>query len=259
MARNYAVETTLFSGQGAVLLAERDSSDGHPKGFVQIGDVNNGAALNVGIEYRDILETHSGQRGLLKRKKTQTSAVLTANALSVDTDALALGLSGSSSAVSASTASDIPVVAYLGKTILTGYMHISSVVVTNAAGDTTYVDGDDYTVNAEWGSINILEDGDITNGQDLLIDLSFADHTNIQALTADTPERWLRIEGINTEDSKPWVLDMFRVSVDSFTDLEVIGENEAAPTRTFTALADPFRSSPNSVYARWQGGSVAIS
>ena len=185
--------------------------------------------------------------------------MLTANAMSIDADALALGLSGSSSDVSASTASGLEVVAYLGKTILTGYMHISDVVITNTAEDTTYVLDTDYTINAEWGSINILADGNITDAQDLLIDLSFADHTNIQALTADTPERWLRIEGINTEDSKPWVLDMFRVSVDSFTDLEVIGENEAVPQRTFTALADPFRSSPNSVYARWQGGSVAIS
>ena len=258
MSRKYAVETVLFSGQGAVMLAERDPSDGHPMGLIPIGDVNNGAQLAIDITFRDILETHSGQRGLLKRKKTQTAASLTVNTLSIDVEALRLGLYGSHTAIAASTATDIPVKAYLGKTILTGYMHISSVVVTDSTGVTTYVEDTDYSVNAEWGSINILSGGSIANAQDLLIDVAFADHDDIQALTQDTPERWLRIEGINTEDNKPWSVDLFRASVDGFTDLEVIGENEAAPQRVFTALADPFRSAPQSVYAQYKGGSVAI-
>ena len=95
-----------------------------------------------------------------------------------DFDFSLLGLTSSIS-VAASTVTGEVAIATLGAAIQTANRKISSVVVKDQPGTTTYVSGTDYLVlNADVGLISILTGGGIANGDSIQVDYSFAAYSS---------------------------------------------------------------------------------
>lgn len=80
-----------------------------------------------------------------------------------------------------------------------GVRNVSTVVVTNDTGVTTYTAGTDYTVDLVTGRLFILDSGTITEGQDILVDYTPAVENRSQVIaTADrTVEGALRFVSNN--------------------------------------------------------------
>lgn len=92
----------------------------------------------------------------------------------IDKTNLATALLGESAAidVSSGTFTDIEVTAHLGKRSHLGYRNILATpapVVTNEAGDTTYVVDDDYTIDLRLGDIIPVDGGAISEGETIKV------------------------------------------------------------------------------------------
>jgi hypothetical protein len=85
-----------------------------------------------------------------------------------------------------------------------------NVVVTDSAGTTTYVEGDDYEINMELGRLTILEDGDIAAGN-IKVDYKVAAKSRDQVISGSSPiEGSLRFIAVNPTGKNfdyfmPWV------------------------------------------------------
>ncbi len=71
----------------------------------------------------------------------------------------------------------------------TGVRNVSSVVVTNAAGSTTYVLNTDYELDAALARIYIIPGGAIANAASILVDYTPAANTRQRIATSSTPVR----------------------------------------------------------------------
>ncbi len=239
MAHNQITETYGYGGQGVVSVALRNAL-GKPLGFRQVGEVDElKIALDVSMEY--LRENQTGNQGKIKRRRTEQSCKLTANWLSRERQNLAHLLYGESAVVAAGSATDQAITAFTGLTISLGYLNVSSVVLTSVDGLTTY---DDYTVNPEWGSINVTAGGDLATaiaaavaaesdedgGLPIHADFSFGDQVVVDALTTIAPDLWLRFEGLNdVESSKPVTVDAFRFASDPLKELVLVNPKGFAP------------------------------
>jgi hypothetical protein len=123
--------------------------------------------------------------------------------------ALAVALQGDITAFSqgSGTATNQAVTAKLGKFAELGKRNITaaSVVVTNSAGSTTYVEGTDYNVNYAMGFIEILSTGGISDAQALLVDYAYAAVSGDKVKGATVPQvkGKLVLDGNNLIDGKP--------------------------------------------------------
>ncbi|NOZ68026.1 MAG: hypothetical protein GXP46_01955 [Deferribacteres bacterium] len=88
----------------------------------------------------------------------------------------------------AGSATDQAVTALLDRWVALGKVNVSSVVVTDNSGTTTYVKGTDYELDASAGLIMALSSGSITDGESLLVDFTYPDATikQVNAATATT-------------------------------------------------------------------------
>lgn len=101
----------------------------------------------------------------------------------------------------------------LGVTALvpTGVRKVSSVVVTNSGGTTTYTAGTDYVVDADYGTVTLLEGGTITAGSAVKITYNVAASTRKQVIASNrTIEGALHFKSFNPVGPKidyfmPWV------------------------------------------------------
>lgn len=251
-----------FSGQGSVLMAEKHATTGEPLGFRDVGNIT-GLELSFETEIFEHTESCTGARG------TDLSIVqsITVNATlvleSLDRENLALALYGNSALDSGTSVTDQTVTGYHGLWMPLGHTNItdSTVVVADEAGvspATTYTEGTDYDIDYGAGMILVYSTGDITDEQTLYIDYTYGDQNRVEGIVSSAaPERWLRFNGLNTvkAPAKSLVVDLFRVSVQPLTSLQLINEELAEMSIELTVLADTTRSSSNnqSQYMRVRG------
>jgi hypothetical protein len=218
-----------YSGQGSLLVATRNATTGLAEGFVPVGNVPK-LTIDIEIDKFEHKESESGDRlvdlTIVKEKKGKFS--FTMDNLSIDN--LALGLYGTSATVNAGTVTDESIKGWVGKTTPVKFPGISGVVLTNAAGTTTYTLGTHYTVDSANGTITIPATGStITDGQSLLIDYTYAAHKKMDAFTSSAaPERWFRFQGLNTANGTKVIVDMFRARIDPLTGYDLINDEIAA-------------------------------
>ena len=90
-------------------------------------------------------------------------------------------------------------------TIDLGRRHVSSVVVTNKAADTTYDAGDDYTVDAETGVVTRVDGGAIVAGAEVKIAYDYADESEVtDAEIVAAAAKFIEAESVT--GSKPRIL-----------------------------------------------------
>lgn len=217
-----------FSFQGELWASPRDSS-GNPTGFVFMGNVPE-FQLSLEVEKVEHIESSTGQRAtdstLIKAKKGSIS-------LSVEEltdDNIKLALYGVSSDIIGATATDeVLPTGVAGGTLLLAHQKVSSVVIkdSNATPETLAV-GTDYELDADFGSIKLLDITGLT--QPLKATYTYAATTSVSLFSGMMPERWIRFKGINTVDGSKVLVDLYKVSFD--------------PTSGFSLISDDYNKMP---------------
>ncbi len=238
-------ETKYFSGQGAILIGERDGTTGKPTGLRPVGNVS---AVSLGIETTTFehKESCSGVRGVDLEITQEVNVSLNMTLESLAKENLSLALFGTNTAVVGASASDEIVKGYHDLWTPLPHVKISNLVVgDDAVPTTTYVEGTDYEVNLETGSIMALSTGSITDTQDLYCDYDYAAQSQVEAATSGTPPiRFVRFEGLNTADGdKPVVIDIYKVSMQPLAELAVIQDEIAQMEVEAKALSDALQTS----------------
>lgn len=245
------ITSEYFSGQGALLLAERDAG-GVPTGFREVGNVS---ALTVGIETTEFehKESCTGVRGIDLTIVQELAATATFTMESLSKENLSLALFGSDSAVAAGSVADEIKKGYHDLWTALDYINITTatLVVGNDATPTiTYTEGTDYEVDLKAGAIKVLSTGAISDAQDLYFDYDYSAQENIQALTSGSkPVRYARFQGLNTADSdKPFVVDMFKMQVAPLAELALINDEIAQMEVETELLSDALQTTASKYF-----------
>lgn len=230
-----------FSGQGVVLLAERDPANGKPKGFVAVGNVS-ALALSVATSVLEHKESHTGQRGTDLRLTTETKVTLSMTMENFVAENLARVSRGTTTKVATGSVTGEALKFYPGMVVPLAHIKVSAVVINNAG--TPLVAGTDYEVNEEAGSIKFAASvATLTEGAALTANYTYADQYKVDALTLGAKELYMRFEGLNTaEENAPVVVEVFKFSTDPFQELALIADNVQSFVLEGSVLADGFRT-----------------
>ena len=139
----------------------------------------------------------------------------------VNKESLTLALLGTQASLtqSSGTATDEVVVAHLGAwtKMLKNTLTAASVVVTNSAASTTYVEGTDYVINYQLGWFKALVGGAITDAQSLKIDYAYGAvaGSRIRGVTDPQLRAQILFDGINMADSAPAVVECYNAVLSS--------------------------------------------
>lgn len=239
------ISNQYYSGQGSVLVAEKNATTGEPEGFVPVGNVS---ALTLSIETTVFQhkESCSGTRGIDKEIVQEVNVTVAMTLESINKHNLALAAYGTEAIVAGGSASDEQIALYHDKWQKLANIRVSNVVVgDDAIPTTTYVLGVDYEINLETGSIKALSTGAITDTQVVFVDYDYAAYDQIEAIISSAaPERWIRFEGLNTADGdNPVVIDIYKGSIQPLAELALINEELAEMAVEAAALSDATRAS----------------
>lgn len=158
----FDITSKYYSGQGVVMLAERDAN-GAPKGFTPVGNCTD-LKISVSTSVLEHKESQTGQRAIDKRLITETKAALSMTLEHFSPENLARALKGSVSSHLASAVTNEAPKGYLGKVHGLSKIKVSSVVLSRGAQALTAYTNDttayDYKLNADAGSFQ-LNDGSV--------------------------------------------------------------------------------------------------
>lgn len=212
------------SFQGRVFLGKRDIA-GNP---IEVRSPGNVAELKLSLK-TDVVEhfeSQTGQRSLDHRMVKQKSATVMLTIEEFTKENLALALYGNHIATASGnvTAEPLPNPVVIGDRYVLAHPKVSSVVVRDsAATPATLVDGTDYTADPDFGAIQFLKTTGFT--QPFKVNYAYGAVTEIGIFTQPLPERFLRLEGINTAQGNAKVLvELYRIAFDPLKELGLITE-----------------------------------
>jgi hypothetical protein len=217
--------STYASFQGRVFLGKRDN-DGLP---IEVRSPGNVAELKLSLK-TDVLEhyeSQTGQRSLDHRMVKQKSATVNLTIEEFTKENLALALYGNHVVGTPGTVTGEPVGGATptpGDRYFLAHPKVSSLVVVDSAGSpATLVLGTNYTADTDFGALQFLD----TTGFTAPFKASYAYGvaTEIGIFTQALPERFLRLEGINTAQGNAKVLvELYRVAFDPLKEISFISD-----------------------------------
>lgn len=221
--------STYASFQGRVYLGKRDAA-GLP---IELRSPGNVAELKLALK-TDVLEhyeSQSGQRTLDHRMVKQKSASVNLTLEAFTPENLALALYGRSIATVSGTVTEETLAGSalaLGDRYVLAHTQISNLVVTDSA--TTPVElvaGLDYTADTAFGAIQVLRltDGTTPFVAPLKASYTYGAVTEVGLFTQALPERFVRLEGVNTAQmNAPVLVELYRVAFDPLKELSLISD-----------------------------------
>ena len=243
--------SNYYAGQGVVLIGPRDTtgSIALPGGLIEVGNVSE-LKLSVNTSTVEHKETTTGARAIDLRLTTEIKANLMMTIENFSAANLAQALRGKFAKEVGASVTAEHVKAYPGFIMPLQHIKVSSVVVkTTAATPVTLVEGTDYSVNTEAGSIKWLTTGTSIAGDDCTVAYTYAAQNQVEALTEPMQNIWMRFEGLNSCDTnKPVVIVVFKFSTDPLKELDLIGDKVNAFALEGTVLADLSQPSGTSRY-----------
>lgn len=212
-----------YIGSGKVYVREYGAAAGRK----EIGNVSR-LVLSVTEEQKKLLDHTQPGGGTYNevRRITAVEASFVMHDLSPANFALAMF--GTANAVSAGSVTDEVVTAYLDSFIPFAKIPSGSIVVTNSAGDTTYVAGTDYQVRA--GGIYIPASGSaITNTQSLKVDYAYAIQDRVETILNSAKDYEIFFDGLNEARSgKSVTVRLHRTKIGAPREVSLIGDDHAA-------------------------------
>ena len=214
------------SFQGRVYLGKRDVS-GNP---IEVRSPGNVADLKLSLktEVLEHYESQSGQRSLDHRMIKSKSATVSMSVEEFTKENLALALYGTAVASTGASVTDEPIggaTPMVGDRYFLAHPKVSTLVVKDSAGTPATLSlGVQYTADTDFGAIQFLD----TTGLIAPFKASyvFGDVSEIGIFTQPLPERYLRLEGLNTAQSNARVLvELYRVAFDPLKELALISND----------------------------------
>lgn len=175
--------------------------------------------IKPNIELRELTSRGKNTYGqVIESVALQQPADFTVDMPEVNKDSLAIALLGTTATLS-QTAGSLSAEALTAK--LDGWVASSKAAwsadptVTNEAGTTTYVLGEDYIVNRDLGWIKALPGGDITDNQVIEISVAYAaiSGTEIKGATQADVRARFKLDGKNQADGLPCIVTVHEVVV----------------------------------------------
>ena len=215
--------STYASFQGRVYLGKRDIN-GNP---IEVRSPGNVAELKLSLK-TDVLEhyeSQSGQRSLDHRMIKSKSATINLSIEEFTKENLALALYGTHVATASGTVTDeliggaVPVV---GDRYFLAHPKVSTLILKDSTGTpATLTLGTHYTADTDFGAIQFLDTTGLT--APYKASYAFGDVSEIGIFTQPLPERYLRLEGLNTAQGNAKVLvELYRVAFDPLKELALI-------------------------------------
>ncbi len=225
--------STYASFQGRVFLGKRDAQ-GLP---IEVRSPGNVAELKLSLK-TDVLEhyeSQTGQRSLDHRMIKQKSATVNLTIEEFTKENLALALYGNFLSAAAGTVTDEPLAAggvpTIGDRYFLAHPKVSSLVLRDSNGTpATLTASVDYTADVDFGAIQFLrlDDGGspaVPYIAPLRASYAFGLSTEIGIFTQPLPERYLRLEGLNTAQGNAKVLvELYRVAFDPLKEISFISD-----------------------------------
>jgi hypothetical protein len=224
--------STYASFQGRVFLGKRDSA-GAP---IEVRSPGNVAELKLALK-TDVLEhyeSQTGQRTLDHRMVKQKSATVNLTLEEFTKENLALALYGNHVTAVPGTVTDEPMggaTPVVGDRYFLAHPKVSSLVVKDSsATPATLVAGIDYTADLDFGAVQFLrlDDGGSPAVSYVLpfkASYGYGAATEIGIFTQPLPERYLRLEGLNTAQGNAKVLvELYRVAFDPLKEISFISD-----------------------------------
>jgi len=225
-----------FLGSGRVYVNRKVGSV--YQGFVPIGNATKFEIKENSEKKERISKDKANYGSALNTVFIKKPAEINITLDDLDKDNLALVFLGNTSAVSVagSTVIDEAATGYKDKIFQTAKRKISSVVLTDAAGTTTYVLNTDYAItDAELGLIKVLTAGAITDGQALKIDYTYGGKTSNKVAGGTNSNIIMKVlfDGVNQADQTKAEVNVWEAVLspqsgvdflaDDFTSLELSG------------------------------------
>ncbi len=215
--------STYASFQGRVYLGKRDSN-GNP---IEVRSPGNVAELKLSLK-TDVLEhyeSQSGQRSLDHRMIKSKSATINLSIEEFTKENLALALYGTHVATASGTVTDEPIggaVPVVGDRYFLAHPKVSTLILKDSTGTpATLTLGTHYTADTDFGAIHCLDTTGLT--APFKASYAFGDVSEIGIFTQPLPERYLRLEGLNTAQGNAKVLvELYRVAFDPLKELALI-------------------------------------
>jgi hypothetical protein len=215
--------STYASFQGRVYLGKRDIN-GNP---IEVRSPGNVADLKLSLK-TDVLEhyeSQSGQRSLDHRMIKSKSATINLSIEEFTKENLALALYGTHVATASGTVTDEPIggaVPVVGDRYFLAHPKVSTLILKDSTGTpATLTLGTHYTADTDFGAIQFLDTTGLT--APYKASYAFGDVSEIGIFTQPLPERYLRLEGLNTAQGNAKVLvELYRVAFDPLKELALI-------------------------------------
>lgn len=243
MTQKAFVDSKYFSGQGVLMLAEKDATSGEPKGFIPIGNVPE-LTLGISVTKYEHKESQSGARGVdfEQAQEVGLSATFTIEHFSRENVALA-GYGTSSLVAQGNTVAANGLPCFHDRWTALPHVKISNLVVKSGDDVTTYSDNTDYVYNPDAGSILILSTGAIPDDDVINCTYDHEEQDAIEGLVSSSaPLRWARFEGLNTADmDKPVIVNLFKLSIQPLAELALIQDEIAGFEVECKGLSDGTR------------------
>jgi hypothetical protein len=213
------------SFQGRVYLGKRDVN-GLP---LEVRSPGNVAELKLALK-TDVIEhfeSQSGQRSLDHRMIKQKSATVNLTLEEFTQENLALALYGSHVTGTTGTVTDepLPATVVISDRYFLAHSKVSTLVVKDsAATPATLTLGTDYTADVDFGALQFLNLTGFT--QPFKASYAYGAVNEIGIFTQPLPERYLRLEGLNTAQGNAKVLvELYRVAFDPLKEIAFISND----------------------------------
>ncbi len=247
--RSATPSSYYYSGQGRLLIGERDTDTGANSKIIHVGNVTE-LTISISNSKKEHKESMTGLRGVDNVLIQDVKASIKFKSESVSIANLGIGLYGTGgSSAGATVTSEIHEFVALGNIIPLLHPLVTSVVVkagadaTAAVTGTTCVLGTDYTIDTDFGTIYPMSTSAvITAGKFLSVAYTYGTTQRMDALAvAVPPERFIRFEGLNTLNSDMCLVEVYRVKLEPISNYSLISDDFAAVDFAGSILQDTLR------------------
>lgn len=233
-----------FVGKGKIYLGRFGQDN-----LQRIGNTSK-LSLAIDEESKELADYENAGGGVADALSRIKDAKISLTLHNLNAANLAIALFGDANAINAGTVTNENRIARKGALVRLDKLGASAVVVTNAAGTTTYVAGTDYQVTG--GGLLIPDTSTIPDADPIKVAYAYGAQNVIEAITATGLEYTLAFDGLNEADSgKPCVVDLWRVRFTPAKSLDLIDDDFSKLELEGKLLKDDSRPAGTSQYFRY--------
>lgn len=236
MAVNRPVpRSAYYSGQGRLIIGERDPLTGKPLNMYQVGNCT-ALEITIATTETDHKESMSGERAIDFTVVSEKNATFSITCESLSLKNLSLGFWGATDEEAAGSAVDIPVAMAPGAYITLPHQNIDLASFELLDASDVAVVADLYEFDHEFGVIRFDETATVVPAT---ANYDYNGVSRLDALTqVAAPERFVRFEGINTINGELVLVEIPRAQFSPLQNLPLINEEVASFTMEGKILQD---------------------